>query len=355
MTPSRPGRTGSRGFTLIELLVVIAIIAVLIALLLPAVQAAREAARRSQCVNNLKQLGLAVMNYESSNGSLPPTGTVSPSGYPLQPIGNFGMKTRLLPFLEQGPLFNTMNMTYNGEAPQGQNDTILTTQINAFLCPSDANIPTFLYTLLNGSGSKQVGYTSYPNNIGTITSNNGGALDGPAYVMGAPLNPTGAQGGTVTLASITDGTSNTVIFSEFIRGKADTVSITGLHQILTGSIAYPATNTYVLPTVYSNACQASTTLSTVNTKGCFWYNDKCGQGGGYSHISTPNLKACLFSNDTDAFQGRTIVGASAYHPGGVNVGMIDGSVRFIKSTVNPITWWALASKAGGEVISSDSY
>ena len=348
-----------RGFTLIELLVVIAIIAVLIALLLPAVQAAREAARRAQCTNNLKQIGLAVMNYESSNGSLPPTGTVSPSGNPLQNIGNFGMKTRLLPFIEQQSLFNSMNMTYNGEAPQGQNDTILTTQINAFLCPSDGNVPTFLYTMLNGGGSKQVGYASYPNNIGTIATNNGGALDGPAYIMGAPLNPTGAQGGTVTLASISDGTSNTVIFSEFIRGRADTVSTTGLQQIFVAPIAYPSTNAYILPSTYSASCQSSTTLPSatlnLNLKGCFWYNDKCSQGGGYSHLSTPNLKACLFSNDTDAFQGRTIVGASSNHPGGVNVGMVDGSVRFIKNTVAPMTWWALSTKGGGEVLSADSY
>src|SRR5579875_1091134 len=96
------GTRARPGFTLIELLVVIAIIAVLIALLLPAVQAAREAARRMQCVNNLKQLGLAVMNYESANGSLPPTGAVSPSGFPRTQIGTFGLKTRLLPYLEQG-------------------------------------------------------------------------------------------------------------------------------------------------------------------------------------------------------------------------------------------------------------
>src|SRR3954451_2116634 len=99
--PSR----GRRGFTLIELLVVIAIIAVLIALLLPAVQAAREAARRMQCVNNLKQLGLAIQNYISSNDSLPPTGAI------VQPIGDFGMKTRLLPFIEQAALYNTLNIS----------------------------------------------------------------------------------------------------------------------------------------------------------------------------------------------------------------------------------------------------
>jgi prepilin-type N-terminal cleavage/methylation domain-containing protein/prepilin-type processing-associated H-X9-DG protein len=346
-----------RGFTLIELLVVIAIIAVLIALLLPAVQAAREAARRAQCVNNLKQIGLAVMNYESNNGSLPPTGAVSPSGNPPQNIGNFGMKVRLLPFIEQQTLYNTLNVSYNGEAPQGQNDTILTTQINAYLCPSDANVPTQLYTMVNGSGQKQVGYSSYPNNIGTITSNNGGVLDGPAYLLGATANPTGAQGGTVTLAAITDGTSNTVIFSEFVRGRADTTSLTGVWQILVAPIAYPSTNSYVIPSTYSTSCQSSTTLASTafNLKGCFWYNDKCGQGGGYSHISTPNLKSCMFNNDTDAFPGRTMVGASSNHPGGVNVAMLDGSVRFIKNTVAPLTWWALATKGNGEVLSSDSY
>ena len=349
-----------RGFTLIELLVVIAIIAVLIALLLPAVQAAREAARRTQCVNNLKQIGLAVMNYESGNGSLPPTGVVSvdSSGNTLQPpLGNFGMKVRLLPFIEQAALYNTVNVSYNGFAPQGQNDTILTTQVNAFVCPSDANIPPYSYTLLNGTGAKQIGYASYPNNLGTIATNNGGSFDGPTYIMRASANTSLAQGGTVTLAGITDGTSNTIMFSEWVKGKGDTVSITGLSQVLVSPTAYSASAGYVIPTTYSATCQSSTTLaaSNLNLKGCFWYNDKCGQGGGYSHISTPNKLACIFSNDTDEQQDHTMIGASSNHPGGVNAAFIDGSVKFIKNTVNPPTWWALASKAGGEVISADQY
>ena len=350
----------NRGFTLIELLVVIAIIAVLIALLLPAVQAAREAARRAQCTNNLKQLGLAIANYESTNGALPPTGVVSPSGTPLQPIGNLGMKARILPFIEQAALYNAINVTYNEEAPKGQNDTVLTAQLNAYLCPSDGNVPTFSYTLFNGNGTAQVGYANYGNNIGTIAANNGGSLDGPAYIMAAPLNPTGAQGGTVTMSSITDGTSNTVMWSEWVRGRADQATTTGLalHQVFVAKIAYPSTNTYVLPTVYSQACQSATTLQAApnNDKGCFWMNFKCGHGGGYSHLSTPNLKACLFSSDTGgSVEGHTLIGASSYHPGGVNVSMIDGSVRFIKNTIAPQSWWAIATKAGGEVVDASSY
>jgi prepilin-type N-terminal cleavage/methylation domain-containing protein/prepilin-type processing-associated H-X9-DG protein len=345
-----------RGFTLIELLVVIAIIAVLIALLLPAVQAAREAARRAQCTNNLKQIALAVMNYESAQGALPPTGVVSPSGNPLQIVGNLGMKTRILPFLEQVNLFNTINMSYNGEAPMGQNDTILITQLNVFLCPSDPDLPQYIYNTFT-LGPRAVGFANYPNNIGTIASNNGGMFDGPAYIMAANLVSTRAQGGVVTIASILDGTSNTVIFSEWIKADLSTTSTSGLQQIMLSPDPYPATNTFVSPTVYSRDCQSSVTVSPVpqNVKGCFWYNQKCGQGGGYFHLSTPNLKACIFISDPDAQPDHTEVGASSYHPGGVNVAFLDGSVRFVKNTVSPITWWGLATKAGGEVISADSY
>ncbi len=346
-----------RGFTLIELLVVIAIIAVLIALLLPAVQAAREAARRSQCVNNLKQLGLAIMNYESANGSLPPTAN---NAWTVKYANDFAMKPRLLPYLEQQPLYNALNLSHTfgntsgvSSDPNSSNVTVRVTQLSVMLCPSDANQPADTVTF--NKASVLTGTTNYPNNIGTYYPNNGGMLDGPAYFMGIAT-----FGAPVTLASITDGTSNTAIFSEWVKGKHNlSTTSSGPERTYQGSL--PDGTTPVALATLAASCQSSTKPfldgGNWDNRGAEWLDHNCAVGGCYSHIQTPNKKGCLFSNEILNQQYstiRTIVGASSFHPGGVNVGFLDGSVKFIKSSVNPISWWAIATKAGGEVVSSDS-
>jgi prepilin-type N-terminal cleavage/methylation domain-containing protein/prepilin-type processing-associated H-X9-DG protein len=346
-----------RGFTLIELLVVIAIIAVLIALLLPAVQAAREAARRSQCVNNLKQLTLAVQNYIDVQGAVPPTGANTQANTAFQ-MGNMGMKPRLLPYLEQTPTYNSINFTFDAEPSAtgpnaGCHDTIQTTQINTFLCPSDGNVPGGTLTFKNGSGAKQRAYTSYPNNLGTYWRHNGGKFDGPAHRMNeaTPNN----HGGIVPLSMISDGLSNTVIFSEFIRGRNGTTT-DGPHQVYLASMPAATANLTTSVDIYVPGCQASkTVVPSYDQKGQKWLNEKSGEGGPYSHIMMPNTKACWFNDSTAPGNIDTLVGASSYHPGGVNVAFMDGSVRFIKSSVGKAPWRAIATMAGGELLSADSF
>jgi prepilin-type processing-associated H-X9-DG protein len=332
---------------MVEVLVVIAILGVLIALLLPAVQAARESARRSQCANNLKQLGLAVHGYCDVHGALPPAAATGPEW-----SNNFSMKARVLPYMEQAVLFDSMNVSFFQEA--AENATSLTTIVDTFLCPSDANVPCGAYDV-SGAGPRQIGYTSYPNNLGTTPANNGGRYDGPAYFMGAASVPSVSQlAMTVTLSSVTDGTGSTVIWSEMVRGK-DGTAIPGPNQVYLMALSPPSTNAYLPLAAYMNACEDATTLAGFDYKGRIWGTDFAAQGGGYSHIMTPNRKACLFPGESQPVEWRTVcVGASSSHPGGVNVGFLDGSVRFVKDGVAARTWWAIATRAGGEMIDSGS-
>jgi prepilin-type N-terminal cleavage/methylation domain-containing protein/prepilin-type processing-associated H-X9-DG protein len=352
-----------RGFTLIELLVVIAIIAVLIALLLPAVQAAREAARRSQCVNNLKQLALAVQNYHDTDTALPPHGANVQTN-----MNDFSMKVRILPFIEQGAIFNAYNQSFGFNA--AQNGTSTGTTIRAYLCPSDNN--TVLRAAANFSGD--FGDTNYYNNLGTLLSLNGGTFDGPAYMLGAPYGP------TVTLARITDGTSNTAIFSENLMGNSSS------GQNSSSGAGFPgAGSLYVMTTsitttsppvpnqgnvganmqfISNTYCPRAAKLSTYSNNGFSWASSGSGEGGGYSHVQTPGQRNCWGSNQDsnspngasgNQYQYGNLITAKSNHSGGVNMAFLDGSVKFIKTSVSPATYAALGTVAGGEVIDVSSY
>ncbi len=366
-----------RGFTLIELLVVIAIIAVLIALLLPAVQAAREAARKAQCVNNLKQLGLAMHNYISTNDALPPV-TVDDyqNGAPYQ---NYSIHVRLLPFLEQNATYNALNTSIgvrwgptvqvgtgvtDNAAGGGQSyaqATVLVTQINGFLCPSDV-LPggSGTFTFANGQ-SRLVASGNYPANIGLnrrITGKIGvdsWVPNGPAYVA---TNWDGAVKRPVKLSTFTDGTSNTVIFSEWVKGPAvgPGSGKDGLGQVYNYPSGADQTNSFATDFEFAQACQR-TVVGPANQQWT-WKGEWWAFGGTqvYSHTIPPNRTACDYSDQKQDSRGIiSSTPASSLHSGGVNVLMADGSVRFVKSSVNYMAWYAIATPDRGEVISSDSY
>ncbi len=353
MIPSTNG-PDRRGFTLIELLVVIAIIAVLIALLLPAVQAAREAARRMQCTNNMKQIGIAIHGYTNDNVAIPASAgnwTVkAPSG--VNTDNNHSMKARLLPYMELSAYFNAINIIFNCDNQiTPVNFTVYLATINSYLCPSDTNFPNDQFGPAN---NRPAGPTNYANNIGLIHNFNGNVMDGPAYAINGAFSP------VLTLATITDGTSNTAIFSEWVKSN-------GTHNGGPGEV-YFATTAYksgTSPTITGTlqntlqtlgaSCDQGTSPVTFLLKGGRWMHDECGRGGPYTHLRTPNKKACMFSGETTTAWDHTLIGASSNHPGGVNVGFLDGSVKFIKDSVNPTTWAAIATASGGEVVSADSY
>ena len=365
---------------------VISIIAILIALLLPAVQSAREAARRAQCTNNLKQIGLAMHNYVSANQALPPVSVDCParncaygplpnnSPYPHQ---NWSQHARLLPYLEQAPLYNAINWSFgargsdgdavytdhnppddaNGGSDSMPQMTVLVTTITAFLCPSDGN-PGSSGTFLVGGESMLVGASNYPCNIGLNRRITGGRpdaswkLNGPNYVASSWDNTVNA---TTNMSTFQDGTSKTAIFSEWIKGQA----------VPTGTSRNGLLEVYNLgenSDFYRTDCQFMQLCNTVPitsfNQQWQWKGEWWAFGGTmiYSHTQTPNRTSCVYHDINQDGRGTiTMVGASSNHPGGVNVLFMDGSVRFVKNAVNYAAWYAIATPNYGEVVSGNAY
>jgi prepilin-type N-terminal cleavage/methylation domain-containing protein/prepilin-type processing-associated H-X9-DG protein len=342
------------GFTLIELLVVISIIAVLIALLLPAVQAAREAARRAQCTNNLKQLGLAFHNYVSVNETLPMGDFYGRSSKDLSLIRqNYGPWVAITQYVEQGVIYNTLNTSIC--IYEGPNATVNGFGLSLLWCPSDAGVVNLRYPGKTGDGWDDdapipMTYSSYATNLGPLyyfprndaafpfLGNNTGAVYHVGHPLGSNISP-------VKLASITDGTSNTLLAGDHAYGEVA-----------------KATDPFG-PNWWTSGVGGDTTASTLFPPNFFksWAASQ----------SVPN-KFPSGENYTNTF--------NSYHSGGCNFLLCDGSVRFIKNTVNSWNpfqvqfngrtalytgvggalppngvYQALSTRNGGEVISSDAY
>lgn len=349
------GRPRVRGFTLIELLVVIAIIAILIALLLPAVQQAREAARRTQCKNNLKQIGLAQHNYHDVHLSFPMTnGWNQTPGIHDARSGAFSDKVAMLPFLERANEYNLAEVGFRPYEPSGwhgsENIAAFGGTLPMFNCPSTPHE--------HANAAHNRGTHTYAQNMGVMRLNGRGRQgthNGIGYFAGHGITPDAK----VAFANITDGTSNTVSYAEFVPspGAAGTGGTTSAfvkkYQIYQWADDVP---THAELRASCNANRDAGLLTQMDDtwrqslKGSAWSWAFIGTGNSYTHTMGVNEASCSVMNGGTDWGGDTMGAAGSRHTGGAQVLMADGSARFVSENIDINTWWALGTRNGGETL-----
>ena len=333
-------RTNRRGFTLIELLVVISIIGVLIALLLPAVQQAREAARRMSCTNNMKQLGLAIHNYESGNGSFPLKGAFLGVGTQSPYWTNeWSITARILPYLDQNPLYSSINFSLDYSDPS--NATVQTTNIGMIICPSETNTQQF-----DAGAIGLYSVTNYGWNVGDWYVHGGLGTSIPATRGAFMINR------SLKIANFTDGLSQTLLAAE---AKAYQPQLRHCVSAGSGGTLASLNNPQAIPTVEQSVQLIMNIANGGGGGKCksqlvghVRWNDSNVPYSGFTTAVTPNYPMVagpagldydiVTMDENDGGPTFAAVTSRSYHPGGVNTLFGDGSVHFIKSSVSGFTW-----------------